>query len=119
MQIRVNKNIIYKAFKNLFFKFSDVTFRLVEGDVLLTPDQQALLEATASHSGPFTPLNAVVNREDYLWRNARIPYIIDSEMSKYNYPTKIIMQCFSSYYVLMHRFFCHECYTKCYEHLRE
>ncbi len=43
---------------------------IVEGDVLLTPDQQALLEAKASHSasGPFTPLTAVVNREDFLWR---------------------------------------------------
>ena len=62
----------------------DVTFHLIGGDILLTSSQQALIEATANDNDPFSPLNAVINRENSLWKNSHVPYIFDSSLGEHN-----------------------------------
>ena len=47
---------------------------LYGGDIVLTPEQQATLEATSNPNDPFAPLNAVVRDTRSLWPNGRVPY---------------------------------------------
>ena len=70
----------------------DVTFRLIGGDILLTSSQQALIEATANDNDPFSPLNAVVSRENSLWKNGHIPYIFDSSLGEHKSHLIVIEQ---------------------------
>lgn len=53
------------------------------GDIILTPEQQSLLEATANEKDPFSPQNAVVRNEQLLWPNATIHYILDDTLSMF------------------------------------
>ena len=55
---------------------------LYGGDIMLTPEQQAALEATANPNDPFSPQRAVVRNPRSLWPNAMVPYIIDSSLGK-------------------------------------
>ena len=47
---------------------------LYGGDIVLTPEQQATLEATSNPNDPFAPLNAVVRSTRKMWPNGRVPY---------------------------------------------
>lgn len=53
---------------------------LQEGDILLTPEQQATLEATSNPNDPFAPQQAVVRNPRSLWPNAVVPYVIDGSL---------------------------------------
>lgn len=55
---------------------------LYGGDIMLTPEQQATLEATSNLNDPFSPQNAVVHNEQSLWSNGVIYYIFDNSLSK-------------------------------------
>ena len=52
------------------------------GDIILTPEQQATLEATSNPNDPFSPQNAVVRSTRSLWPSGRVPYIFDGSLSK-------------------------------------
>ena len=83
-------NVVYMQtvmqYDDNFLIFSkDVGFHLVGGDILLTPGQQAVMEATANQDDPYSPLNAVINNEQLLWPSGRVAYILDSSLSKYIY----------------------------------
>ncbi len=54
---------------------------MFEGDVLLTPEQQATLEATSNPNDPFAPQNAVVSMERQKWRDGTVPYILHSSLN--------------------------------------
>lgn len=58
---------------------------LYGGDIMLTPEQQASLEATANPNDPFSPQQAVVRNSRSLWPNAVVPYIIDSSLGNSNF----------------------------------
>ena len=51
------------------------------GDIVLTPEQQATLEATSNPNDPFAPQNAVVRNERALWPNGRVPYVLDGSLN--------------------------------------
>ena len=51
-----------------------------QGDMVLTPEQQATLEATSNPHNPFSPQRAVVRNMRSLWPNAVVPYIIDTSL---------------------------------------
>lgn len=53
------------------------------GDIALTPEQQATLEATSNQISPFSIQNAVVRSEQYLWKNGIIYYIFDDSLSEF------------------------------------
>ena len=55
---------------------------LHQGDIMLTDEQQATLEAVSNPNDPFSPQQAVVRNERSLWPNARVPYIIDSSLGE-------------------------------------
>jgi hypothetical protein len=61
----------------------DTEAGMYEGDIMLTPEQQATLEATANPNDPFSPQQAVVRNPRSLWSNAVVPYIIDSSLGNY------------------------------------
>lgn len=48
---------------------------------MLTPEQQATLEATSNPSDPFAPQNAVVRNTRSLWPGGVVPYILDSSLN--------------------------------------
>ena len=52
----------------------------VMGDIMLTAEQQATLEATANPDDPFGAQSAVVRSERSLWVDARVPYILDNSL---------------------------------------
>ena len=52
----------------------------VMGDIMLTAEQQATMEATANPNDPFAPQSAVVRNERSLWVDARVPYILDNSL---------------------------------------
>ncbi len=52
------------------------------GDIVLTPEQQSMLEATSNKKDPFSPQNAVVRNEQLLWPDGVIYYTFDSSLSK-------------------------------------
>ncbi len=52
------------------------------GDIVLTPEQQSVLEATSNENDPFSPQNAVVRNDRSLWPNGVIYYTLDSTLSK-------------------------------------
>ena len=64
---------------------TDTEGGMYEGDIMLTPEQQATLEATANPNDPFSPQQAVVRNPRSLWPNAVVPYIIDSSLGNYYY----------------------------------
>jgi len=49
---------------------------------MLTPEQQATLEATSNPNDPFAPQNAVVRNTRSLWQDGRVPYVLDSSLGK-------------------------------------
>ena len=51
-----------------------------QGDIMLTPEQQATLEATSNPNNPFSPQRAVVRNMRSLWPNAVVPYVIDGSL---------------------------------------
>lgn len=53
------------------------------GDIALTPEQQATLEATSNQNSPFSIQNAVVRSEQYLWKDGVVYYIFDDSLSKF------------------------------------
>ena len=63
---------------------ADTEGGMYEGDIMLTPEQQSTLEATANPNDPFSPQQAVVRNPRALWPNAVVPYIIDSSLGTYN-----------------------------------
>ena len=61
------------------------------GDIVLTPEQQATLEATSNPNDPFSPQNAVVRNERNLWPDGRVPYVLDPSLN-----CKSLPPCYSS-----------------------
>ena len=59
------------------------TVHLYGGDIVLTPEQQATLEATSNPNDPFAPQNAVVRNTRSLWPSGMVPYVLDSSLSKW------------------------------------
>lgn len=59
---------------------------LFGGDIKLTPEQQATLEATANPNDPFSPQDAVVRNQRSLWPNGVMPYVIDNSLSSKYFP---------------------------------
>jgi hypothetical protein len=59
---------------------NDTEGGMYQGDIMLTPEQQSTLEATANPNDPFSPQQAVVRNPRSLWANAVVPYIIDSSL---------------------------------------
>ena len=55
---------------------------LYGGDIVLTPEQQATLEATSNPNDPFAPQNAVVRNSRSLWTNGIVPFVLDGSLSK-------------------------------------
>ena len=55
---------------------------MYQGDILLTPEQQATVEATSNVHDPFSPQDAVVKNKRSLWPNAAVPYVIDRSLGK-------------------------------------
>lgn len=53
------------------------------GDIALTPEQQATLEATSNQNSPFSIQNAVVRSEQYLWKQGIVYYIFDDSLSEF------------------------------------
>lgn len=53
------------------------------GDIALTPEQQATLEATSNQISPFSIQNAVVRSEQYLWKNGIVYFEFDSSLSMF------------------------------------
>lgn len=53
------------------------------GDIALTPEQQATLEATSNQNSPFSIQNAVVRSEQYLWKQGIVYYILDDSLSEF------------------------------------
>ncbi len=51
---------------------------LSEGDMVLTPGQQATIEINSNPSDPFAPQNAVTNNQRSLWPNGRVPYMFNN-----------------------------------------
>ncbi len=66
---------------------------MFEGDVLLTPEQQATLEATSNPNDPFAPQNAVVSMERQIWRDGMVPYILHNSLNSklLIFPLRIIV----------------------------
>ena len=62
---------------------SDFSVHMFGGDIALTPEQQATLEATSNQNDPFSIQNAVVKSEQYLWKEGIVYYIYDDSLSKY------------------------------------
>ena len=56
---------------------------MYQGDILLTEEQQATLEATSNPNDPFSPQQAVVRNPRSLWPNAVVPYIIDVSLGEF------------------------------------
>ena len=65
----------------------------LEGDILLTPEQETTLEAFSNPSDPFGPQNAVVLRERSLWPNGKIYYVLDSSLISKNQLLLITLCC--------------------------
>ena len=59
------------------------SIHLYGGDIVLTPEQQATLEATSNPNDPFAPQNAVVRNSRSLWTGGIMPYVLDSSLSKW------------------------------------
>lgn len=57
---------------------------LYGGDILLTPEQRATIEATANINDPNSPQMAVVRNMRSIWPNAVVPYVIDSSLGELN-----------------------------------
>ncbi len=55
---------------------------LYQGDILLTEEQQATLEATANPNDPYSPQHAAVVDRRFKWRGAVVPYVLDDSLSK-------------------------------------
>ena len=63
---------------------------LYGGDIMLTNEQQASLEAAANPNDPFSPQRAVVRNERSLWPNARVPYILDGSLGETEFASCIL-----------------------------
>lgn len=57
---------------------------LYQGDILLTSEQQAALEATSNPSDPHSTQRAVTSVSRARWRDAVVPYELEGSLSKYN-----------------------------------
>ena len=66
------------------YHFTGLEAHLYGGDIVLTPEQQATLEATSNQNDPFSPQNAVVRDQQFLWRNGIVYYVLDDSLSKHN-----------------------------------
>lgn len=64
-------------------------------DIILTPEQQATLEALANENDPSSPQLAVVRSERSLWSEGRVPYVLDSSLS--SSAVQAIQQAISDY----------------------
>lgn len=51
------------------------------GDIVLTPEQEASMEAFSNPNDPSAPQNAVVRNERSLWPNGDVPYIFDGSLN--------------------------------------
>ena len=53
---------------------------MYQNDIILTPEQQATLEATSNPNNTLSPQRAVVRDMRSLWPNAVVPFIIDGSL---------------------------------------
>ena len=65
----------------LFLSDADLPVHLYGGDIVLTLQQQAAMEANTMQNYPFSPLNAVVMEEEYMWRDGIVYYTLDNSLS--------------------------------------
>ena len=65
------------------FSFTDYSVHMYGGDIALTPEQQATLEATSNQISPFSIQNAVVRSEQYIWKDGIVYYIFDESLGEY------------------------------------
>ena len=65
---------------------ADYSLHMYGGDIALTPEQQATLEATSNQISPFALQHAVVRSEQFLWEDGKVYYIFDYSLSKENRP---------------------------------
>lgn len=68
------------------------TGHLYGGDMLLTPEQQATLEATSNPNDPYSVQHAVVRSKRSIWPGGTVPYVLDGSLT--------------SKHQLSHNFFC-------------
>lgn len=59
---------------------TDYSLHMYGGDIALTPEQQATLEATSNQISPFSIQNAVVRSEQFLWKDGIVYYILDDTL---------------------------------------
>ena len=67
---------------NLSHLLLNIILDYFEGDILLTPEQQRFMEATANPSHFNAPQNAVVRHQQSLWQGGVVPYVLDGLNSK-------------------------------------
>ena len=63
--------------------YADYSVHMYGGDIALTPEQQAILEATSNQKSPFSIQNAVVRSVQYLWKNGIVYYTFDENLGEY------------------------------------
>ena len=63
--------------------YADYSVHMYGGDIALTPEQQAILEATSNQKSPFSIQNAVVRSVQYLWKNGIVYYAFDENLGGY------------------------------------
>ena len=65
-----------------YIVYTDYSVHMYGGDIALTPEQQATLEATTTQNSPFSIQHAVVSSEQYLWKGGIIYYIFDESLGE-------------------------------------
>ena len=77
--------LITKCTRFTQLHFSSYILGYIEGDILLTPEQQRFMEATANPSNINTTQNAAVRFQQSIWQGGVVPYILDNLNSKKYY----------------------------------
>ena len=66
-----------------FYNVGNTRFQLLQGDIVLTEAQQALIETLSNQNNPNGPQHAVTKVTSSLWKEGIVPYIMDNGLSKY------------------------------------